>query len=45
MDRDTIEQLIREWREQSEYSHSIGDVSAGNAWNRAAQDLEDKLNG
>lgn len=43
MDRETILALITKWREQAEYSYSIGDMGAGRAWNEAADELKEGL--
>jgi len=39
-----IKALITKWREQSDYSWSIGDSGAGRAWSEAADQLEEELN-
>lgn len=39
-----IKALIVKWREQSDYSWSIGDSGAGRAWSEAADQLEEELN-
>lgn len=43
MDREKIVALIEQWREQSQYSYSIGDMGAGRAWDKAADELEEAL--
>lgn len=44
MGEDQIRALIEKWREQSQYSWSIGDAGAGRAWDEAADQLEEELN-
>lgn len=43
MERVAVEALIAKWREQAEYSYSIGDHGAGRAWNEAADQLRESL--
>lgn len=43
MERDKVLALITKWREQSQYSWSIGDAGAGKAWADAADQLEEEL--
>ncbi len=43
MNEDQIRALIQKWKEQSEYSWSIGDAGAGRAWAEAAEQLEEEL--
>lgn len=43
MDKETILNLIKAWREQSDYSWSVGDSGGGRAWTEAADQLEEAL--
>ena len=43
MEREAILALITKWREQSEYSYSVGDMGAGRTWSEAAEQLEEAL--